>query len=319
MHEHIFGLTKKNRHLIHVMIARIILYLITFLSLVAGLIWLFWEQLPIRLVWPYLTGQTAEITGEVQKITFTGDVAGEQTAFIYLPEGYDSGNQTYRVLYHLHGAGVQESWAGVDCNKVAEGMEKAVADRLIDPMIVVCLVDPTRFSMWTDSFDGKVLASSALISDLIPYIDANYRTISEKSGRALQGFSMGGFGAAMNGFKHHDLFQAIIIWDGALHNWQTISTSRASISSTMFASERYFDEWSPWTWAERSAAADIDLFMVVGTMAATRDFGSRYKPYLAGIDREFVYHDSECPHSMFCMIDELGREAYTFLGNSLRK
>jgi len=42
--------------------------------------------------------------GEVQKVNFAGVKAGQQTFFIYLPEGYDSSNQAYSTLYHMHGA-----------------------------------------------------------------------------------------------------------------------------------------------------------------------------------------------------------------------
>ena len=288
-----------------------------FVLVAGGGIWLFWEQLPIRLILPYITKPEIPITGEVHKVTITGETAGNQTFFVYLPEGYEAGNQRYRVLYHLHGAGVQESWAGYDCNGVGGKMDEAVDAGIIEPMIIVCPVDPTKFSMWSDSKDGKILASSAIIHDIIPYVDETYRTIDAKEGRVIQGFSMGGFGSAMNGFKYHDMFNAIIIWDGALHDWNTLSTNRAGIARTMFSNDQaHFDQWSPWTWAERSAKTDIDLFMIVGTMGATRDFASRYKPFLESIGKEFIYHDSTCPHNLFCMLDEYGEDAFRFIAKS---
>lgn len=283
-------------------------------------IWIFWEQLPIRLIWPYIAKTNIPITGEVHKVTITGETAGDQDFFVYLPEGYERGNQRYRVLYHLHGAGMQESWIRYDCNGVGGKLDDMVAAGIIEPMIVVSPVDPTKFSMWADSKDGKILASSGIIHDIIPYVDRTYRTIASKDGRAIQGFSMGGFGSALNGFKHQDLFQAIIIWDGALHDWNTLTTNRAGIARTMFSNdEAHFDAWSPWRWAEASADADINLFMVVGTMGATRDFASRYKPFLESTGRDFIYHDSECPHDLFCMLNEHGEDAYRFLAQSFAK
>lgn len=83
--------------------------------------------------------------------------------------------------------------------------------------------------------------------------------------------------------------------------------------------EAYFDQWSPWTWAQESAEADIDLFMVVGTMGATRDFASRYRPFLEETGWEFIYRDSACSHSVFCMLDELGEDAFRFLAQSFEK
>lgn len=279
-------------------------------------VWLFWEQLPIRLVWPYLRQRPIAIEGDVQKITFSGTQAGQQTYFIYLPKGYNSSEQRYRTLYHLHGAFMQESWTERECHYIGQKMEEAVTAGIIEPMIVVCLVDPDGNRMWSDSYDGQYLASTAFIKDLIPHIDHTYRTIPERNGRALQGFSMGGFGTITNGFRAPELFSALIVWDGALHNWETLSTNRANIARKMFASEAYFEQWSPWALTEGATNTEIDLFMVVGEMAATKDFGNRFKPHLENTRREFAYFDSSCPHSISCMMDELGTEAFSFLAKS---
>ena len=302
-----------------IILKRILLSSGTIIVLLGFAVWLFWEQLPIRLILPYLQQAPVAMEGDVEKITFTGETAGEQTYFVYLPEGYNDTDESYRVLYHLHGAYVQESWAGYDCQKIGEALETAVVDGVTEPMIVVCLVDPEGDSMWSDSYDGRYLASSKLIDDLIPHIDENYRTIAARHGRALQGFSMGGFGAAMNGFQFKELFSAVIIWDGAMHNWQTLSTNRSSIATKMFASESYFENWSPWVWTAEVEADDPDLFMIVGSMGATREFASRFKPHLDDSGRDFVFFDSECPHDMFCFLEERGNDAFAFLADSFAR
>jgi len=290
-----------------------------FTVVIMALVGLFWEKLPIRLVWPYLRKQPIVIEGEVQKITFTGAIAGEQTFFIYLPKGYQEGDQRFRTLYHLHGAYLRESWAEYECEFVGSKMEEAVAAGIIDPMIIVCPVDPDGNRMWSDSFDGQYLASSALLKDLIPHVDTTYRTLAERSGRALQGFSMGGFGAVTNGFRASELFSAVIIWDGALHDWQTLTNGRGRIADKMFENEAYFDQWSPYTMTKNLAETDPDLFMVVGEMSATRDFASRFKPHLENTGREFVYHDVACPHNIFCQYDELNEDSFTFLADSFAR
>ena len=50
---------------------------------------------------------------------------------------------------------------------------------------------------------------SIITKNLIPHIDATYRTIATREGRAIEGHSMGGFGALHNGFKNPDLFIAV--------------------------------------------------------------------------------------------------------------
>ncbi len=298
------------------LILRILVGLGIFIVLALVLIGIFWNKLPIRLIWPYLRKRPISIEGEVEQVTFTGKQAGEQTYFVYRPNGYNASNEPYRVLYHLHGAFARESWIGYECNYIGSKVEEAVADGIIDPMIVICPVDPDGNRMWSDSFDDQYLASSALLQDLIPHVDGTYRTIAERNGRALQGFSMGGFGVITNGFRAPELFSALIIWDGALHDWNTLSSSRKSIAAKMFGTEAYFDQWSPYTMTSKSTENDPDLFMVVGEMAATRDFASRFKPHLESTGRDFIYHDVACPHNVFCIMDQLGTEGFTFLAES---
>lgn len=270
-----------------------------------------------ELIAPYLEQKPIPLAGEVQKQTIVGAAAGEQTFFVYLPEGYDASDQQYKTIYHLHGAYLQEPWAGYECTYLGSQVENAVAAGIIDPMIVVCLVDPDGDRMWSDSFDGQYLASTAFTEDLIPHIDATYPTVAERSGRILQGFSMGGFGTIANGFRTPELFNAIVVWDGALHSWPSITAGRPQIAEKMFDTEDYFNNWSPWALIQQGADVEMDMFMVVGSMQATRAFGDAFKPVVESTGREFTYFDSECPHSIFCLVDELGKEAFTFMADSL--
>ncbi len=64
------------------------------------------------------------------------------------------------------------------------------------------------------------------------------------------------------------------------------------------------------------AGTDPNLLVVVGEMGATRDFASRFKPHLESKEREFIYHDVACPHSIFCMMEQLSMEGFTFLADS---
>ena len=277
----------------------------------------FWEQLPIRLVWPYLAKPAIEVEGTVSEQTIVGAHAGEQTFFLYLPTGYEEGDARYRTLYHLHGAYVRPSWAGYECRNIGAHVEKAARAGIIEPMIVVCLSDPEGDSMWSDSFDMQYPRWTGLTQDLIPHIDATYRTIAERRGRAIQGFSMGGFGATMNAFRSPELFGAVISWDGALHDWQTLSENRPGIASKMFGSEGTFDQWSPWRLTEAAGATEMDLLLLSGTMEVVRDFNARYQSHLDRVGRAYRHIDVDCPHSLFCMMDHHGEEAFAFLAESL--
>src|SRR3954453_16237671 len=57
---------------------------------------------------------------------------------------------------------------------------------------------------------------SVIIKDLIPHVDATYRTVADRGARAIEGFSMGGFGAAHFGFKYPETFGVVSIQAPAL-------------------------------------------------------------------------------------------------------
>ncbi len=57
---------------------------------------------------------------------------------------------------------------------------------------------------------------SVIIKDLIPHVDATYRTLARREDRIIEGYSMGGFGAAHLGFKYPELFGTVVVNAGAL-------------------------------------------------------------------------------------------------------
>src|SRR5439155_2864928 len=127
--------------------------------------------------------------------------------FIYTPEAYDTAKeQRFPVLYWLHGSG--GGLAGVP--RLVSHFDGAIRAGKIPPMLVV-LPNGLASSMWCDSKDGKVPMETIVLKELLPVIDATYRTIATREGRILEGFSMGGYGAAHLGFKHPELFATISI------------------------------------------------------------------------------------------------------------
>ena len=55
---------------------------------------------------------------------------------------------------------------------------------------------------------------TVIVKELVPHIDVTYRTLATREGRLLDGYSMGGSGAARLGFKYPDLFRAVSIMGG---------------------------------------------------------------------------------------------------------
>jgi endo-1,4-beta-xylanase len=131
--------------------------------------------------------------------TFTSPTIGQKVSYlIYVPRAYqETSDRRYPVMYWLHGIGGAQT--GIP--RLVERFDGAIEEAKTPPMLIV-FVNGVRDSFYCDTVDGKVPVESVIIKDLIPHIDATYRTIARRDGRIVEGFSMGGFGAAHLGFKY---------------------------------------------------------------------------------------------------------------------
>jgi len=132
---------------------------------------------------------------------------------LYLPPGYQTGKQRYPVIYWLHGRNNTENSDQYPLRYLADGI---TAGKL-PPMILVYVSGGSQ-SNYCDSYDGKYLAETTVIKELIPHIDKSYRTIASRGGRAVQGMSMGGFGAMRLALKYPDLFSSVVAFAGG-YRW----------------------------------------------------------------------------------------------------
>jgi S-formylglutathione hydrolase FrmB len=113
------------------------------------------------------------------------------------------------VLYLLHGYSSNYlAWARMAVPEYA---------RSYDLIVVMPDVGNSWYVNWAVSEDGqKNRWEDYLVKDLIGHIDATYRTIAHREGRAINGLSMGGYGGIMLGLRHPDLFCSIGSHSGAL-------------------------------------------------------------------------------------------------------
>ena len=148
--------------------------------------------------------------------TFPSSI-GDAGVAVYLPEGYESSKADYPVLYLLHGSGDDETgW-------LTKGRTKAIMDSLItnqlcQPMIVVM---PNGYLQQTGRFyDSRLWMESTFeenFSGLIAWIEAHFRTLTDKKNRAIAGLSMGGFhtmhtAALLNqSFDYVGIFSALYV------------------------------------------------------------------------------------------------------------
>lgn len=138
--------------------------------------------------------------------TFESRLASARVSYhIYLPPQYQADEtKKFPVVYWLHGTGGGEQGIPPLTGIFAESIRAGK----IPPMLIV-FVNGLPAGMWCDSKDGKAPVESILINELIPEIDKQFRTVSAPEGRILEGFSMGGYGAARIGMKHFEKFAAV--------------------------------------------------------------------------------------------------------------
>ena len=142
--------------------------------------------------------------GKIEHITYMskkyyGDGSeNEKHANVYLPEGYEeesAAGKKYPVLYLMHGIGGNENEWGMKDNDslVKKIMDNMIQKGEIEPFIIVT---PNGRSGTDPDANKAYLAfykfGQELRNDLIPYIDSNYSTETDRQGRAMAGLSMGG-------------------------------------------------------------------------------------------------------------------------------
>jgi len=145
--------------------------------------------------------------------TFRSKVLGCHASYlVWLPPGYEQGTTRYPVIYWLHGMGANQRGGA---SMFVPQAEAAIKEGTLPPCIVISVNGMVR-SFYCDSSDGKMPMESVITKDLIPHVDAAYRTLATREGRVIEGYSMGGYGAGHLGFKYPELFGIVVINAGAL-------------------------------------------------------------------------------------------------------
>ena len=163
---------------------------------------------------PPASGQGIIVHDSLRSAALSGNLTGDspvRDVVIYLPPSYlTAPGRRYPVLYMLHGfTSTPEEWLDgtYDGLDLRAAMDSLIAAGAVGEYIVVMPNVDTKLggAFYTDSPTTGGWATF-VVHDLLGFIDGRYRTIQERSGRALAGHSMGGFGTLVLGFAHPDLF-----------------------------------------------------------------------------------------------------------------
>jgi len=154
--------------------------------------------------------------GRVQQVLFPSKSTNSiRRAFVYTPPDYDKNpKKRYPVLYLQHGWGEDETawWNQGHANLI---MDNLIAEGKVKPFIIVMTYGMTNEVKFGElkKFDVKPF-QTVLVDELIPYIDKNFRTLSDQPHRAMAGLSMGGMETRMITLANLDKFSHIGLFSG---------------------------------------------------------------------------------------------------------
>jgi enterochelin esterase-like enzyme len=153
--------------------------------------------------------------GKVQQVLFPSKSTNStRRALVYTPPDYDKGSKRYPVLYLQHGWGEDET-AWSDQGHANLIMDNLIAEGRTKPFIIVM-----TYGMTNDvkigglgNFDVTKF-QTVLCDELVPYVDANFRTVANQKNRAMAGLSMGGMETRWITLKKLDTFSHIGLLSG---------------------------------------------------------------------------------------------------------
>ena len=274
------------------------------------------QRCGVALLFFCLTGFAAHLAnavqGSLQAVTFIGPVTGQSISFsLYLPPGYNASTNRYPLIIHLHGIGGTHH--GAQTNLVPQSLEAAVAAGIIQPCIVA-FPDGYGDSFWADSANSSKPAETNVRSEIIPYLDANYRTVAQRNRRAMQGFSMGGFGAGKFAAKFPELFAACVVYDGALLNWTQIQQRHPVQAAEIFNNNAAtFDLYSPWYWLTQNASTLRATMPFRDSVGALTNENRAWRDALIAELVTSEYVETSLPHNLGPLLDAQGFDSWAFI------
>jgi enterochelin esterase-like enzyme len=166
--------------------------------------------------------------GVIERHFYTSQVVlglpnNQSDYYVYTPPGYNpKSHQSYPVLYLLHGySDAADAWTSV--GKANFILDSLIASGKAKPMIVVmplgygtmAVLSPGRTP--TMSEQSYELYQKALLTEVMPQIEANYHVSKKREDRAIAGLSMGGHESLFIGLSHPELFAWIGTFSAGLN------------------------------------------------------------------------------------------------------
>ena len=231
--------------------------------------------------------------------------------YIYLPPAYTSQpKKRFPVVYYLHGG-----------RPGSEAKAVKLADYIhanqTSPVIYV-FVNGGPVSHYNMPDREHSMGEDVFINELIPHIDGSYRTIADRRGRGLEGFSQGGRGTSRMMFKHPHLFCSAAPGGGGYATEKSISENDGRESDHLVFTPGY-NTWDLAREYAKNPKPSVRRLIFVGTKGFNYENNLDYMTFLSSLkipfDRLLV---EDAPHSAGIIYEKQGRKILDFHVESFR-
>jgi len=146
------------------------------------------------------------LAGRVEQHTYFSQVSGiEESYRVYLPPGYDESDRRYPALYLLHGWPPEAAdWDSLGVTQIADA---GIVNGTLPPFIIV--IPRGSEALYVNTSGGDRSFEGQVLKDLVPHIDATYRTWPAWEGRAIGGISRGGVWSLEIAFRNPGFFSVV--------------------------------------------------------------------------------------------------------------
>ena len=129
---------------------------------------------------------------------------------VYLPPGYGSSARRYPVIYFLPNPFEENYRFDFDHRGAQSLFDRAIAQGVIKDFILVAVDMNTPLgTSWYVNSSVTGNWEDFMTQELVPYIDANFKTLPNRDSRGIAGIFIGGYGAIRFGMRHPDIFGSV--------------------------------------------------------------------------------------------------------------
>lgn len=234
--------------------------------------------------------------GNVAKVWYDSPTLGmARRMTVYTPAGYDAaGDKRYPVLYLLHGMGGDEDAWG-ELGRATVILDNMIASGRIEPMIVVMPNGNATLAaapgengrgLYTPKGEDSRAEAGKFensFQEIVDYIDSNYLTYAEKSGRAIAGLSMGGGHTWRISMQNPDMFDYIGLFSAAVRwNGNGVSADENSANKALTC---------------QFATSPHLYWIAIGKDDFLYDLNKEYRTMLDSMNAPYEYHESAGGHT----------------------